>query len=204
MKQRTPVYITILIIVSLLFIVLYMFVQNTSFLASPYFWGTVIIASIIAMIQHSIGDLVENAKFKAGAESFPTYGSKKRVVPAGGNNLFVFAKDTEQQKAAWKFIKFLQSPESLTAWTKGTGYLPPRKGVAEDPKGLAPMIKENVMMQAAVNQLAGVRPWLSFPGKNGLQIEQVLLDAREAMLSGKQSAQEAWTQAAEKINKLLQ
>ena len=151
--------------------------------------------------QSAIG---KNAKFKAGAESFPTYGSKKRVVPAGGNNLFVFAKDTEQQKAAWKFIKFLQSPESLTAWTKGTGYLPPRKGVAEDPKGLAPMIKENVMMQAAVNQLAGVRPWLSFPGKNGLQIEQVLLDAREAMLSGKQSAQEAWTQAAEKINKLLQ
>ena len=68
MKQRTPVYITILIIVCLLFIVLYMFVQNTSFLASPYFWGTVIIASIIAMIQHSIGDLVENAKFKALSE----------------------------------------------------------------------------------------------------------------------------------------
>ena len=81
MKQRTPVYITILIIVCLLFIVLYMFVQNTSFLASPYFWGTVIIASIIAMIQHSIGDLVENAKFKALSEEEKKLYLESKKVP---------------------------------------------------------------------------------------------------------------------------
>lgn len=81
MKQRTPVYITILIIVCLLFIVLYMFVQNTSFLASPYFWGTVIIASIIAMIQHSIGDLVENAKFKALSEEDKKLYLESKKVP---------------------------------------------------------------------------------------------------------------------------
>ena len=81
MKQRTPVYITILIIVCLLFIVLYMFVQNTSFLASPYFWGTVIIASIIAMIQHSIGDLVENAKFKALSEEEKNLYLESKKVP---------------------------------------------------------------------------------------------------------------------------
>jgi len=81
MKQRTPVYITILIIVCLLFIVLYMFVQDTSFLASPYFWGTVIIASIIAMIQHSIGDLVENAKFKALSEEEKKLYLESKKVP---------------------------------------------------------------------------------------------------------------------------
>lgn len=81
MKQRTPVYITILIIVCLLFIVLYMFVQDTSFLASPYFWGTVIIASIIVMIQHSIGDLVENAKFKALSEEEKKLYLESKKVP---------------------------------------------------------------------------------------------------------------------------
>ncbi|AYO56779.1 cytochrome C [Chryseobacterium sp. 6424] len=64
MKQRTPVYITILIIVAILMVLCYMFIQNSTFLLSPYFWGTVIIASIIAMIQNAIGDLVENTKFK--------------------------------------------------------------------------------------------------------------------------------------------
>ena len=64
MKPRTPVYVTIAIILTILFIVYYMFVQNASFLASPYFWGTVVITAILSMIHHSIGDLVENDKFK--------------------------------------------------------------------------------------------------------------------------------------------
>ena len=64
MKQRTPVYVTISIILVILFIVYYMFVQNSSFLASPYFWGTVVISSILALIHHAIGDLIENDKFK--------------------------------------------------------------------------------------------------------------------------------------------
>lgn len=64
MRQRTPVYITILIILCILYIVFYMFVQNSSFFSSPYFWGTALIASIIAMIHNSIGDLIENTKFK--------------------------------------------------------------------------------------------------------------------------------------------
>lgn len=41
-----------------------MFVQNGSFLSSPYFWGTIVIASILAMIYGAIGDLIENSKFK--------------------------------------------------------------------------------------------------------------------------------------------
>ncbi len=64
MKPRTPVYVTIAIILVILFIMYYMFVQNTSFLSSPVFWGTVVIASILALIQHAIGDLIENDKFK--------------------------------------------------------------------------------------------------------------------------------------------
>ncbi len=45
-----------------------MFVQNASFLSSPYFWGTVIISAILALIQGSIGDLIENDKFKKLSE----------------------------------------------------------------------------------------------------------------------------------------
>ena len=70
MKQRTPVYVTISIILVILFIVYYMFVQNSSFLASPYFWGTVVISSILALIHHAIGDLIENDKFKKLKSAF--------------------------------------------------------------------------------------------------------------------------------------
>ena len=64
MKQRTPVYVTIAIILVIIFIMYYMFVQNSSFIASPYFWGTVVIITILAMIHSTIGDLIENEKFK--------------------------------------------------------------------------------------------------------------------------------------------
>ncbi|MDO5614654.1 MAG: cbb3-type cytochrome c oxidase N-terminal domain-containing protein [Cruoricaptor ignavus] len=64
MKQRTPVFVNILVILTLLFVVYYMFVQNTSFLSSPYFWGTVVISCILALIHNAVGDLIENNKFQ--------------------------------------------------------------------------------------------------------------------------------------------
>ena len=56
MKQRSPVYVSIASILTILLVVYYMFVQEASFLASPYFWGTVVIRVILAMIHHAIGD----------------------------------------------------------------------------------------------------------------------------------------------------
>lgn len=64
MKQRTPVYITILVIIAILLVVYYMFIQESTFLSSPYFWGTVVISIILAMIHNAIGDLIENDQFK--------------------------------------------------------------------------------------------------------------------------------------------
>lgn len=80
MKQRTPVYITILIILTILFIVFYMFVQESSFLSSSYFWGTVAISVILTMIHNAIGDLIENEQFKklTDAEKSEYLESKKK------------------------------------------------------------------------------------------------------------------------------
>ncbi|MDL1913613.1 MAG: c-type cytochrome [Bergeyella sp.] len=64
MKQRTPLVINILIILILLFTLFYMIVQGTEFVSSPYFWGTVLISILFTFIQHSIGDLIENNRFK--------------------------------------------------------------------------------------------------------------------------------------------
>jgi cytochrome c oxidase cbb3-type subunit 3 len=64
MKQRSPVYVSIASILTILLVVYYMFVQESTFLSSPYFWGTVVISIILAMIHHAIGDLIENDQFK--------------------------------------------------------------------------------------------------------------------------------------------
>lgn len=148
--------------------------------------------------------LQKQSKFDLRTAMFPTLGDKKRSIPAGGNALFIFSKDPNKQAAAWEFIKFMESPESLAAWSKATGYLPPRKGVAEDPNGLKPFLETNLLMKPAIEQLNSIVPWVNFPGPNGLQAEQVLIDARDEILSGKSDAATALKNAAEKVNKLLQ
>ncbi len=80
MKQRTPVFVNILIITGLLIVFYYLFVQSYSFLASPYFWGTVVISAILAYIHSAIGDLIENNKFKKlSAEEKAAYLSEKKI-----------------------------------------------------------------------------------------------------------------------------
>ncbi|WP_292009987.1 c-type cytochrome [Chryseobacterium sp.] len=80
MKQRTPVFVNILIIIGLLIVFYYLFVQSYAFLASPYFWGTVVISCILAYIHSAIGDIIENNKFKKlSAEEKAEYLAEKKI-----------------------------------------------------------------------------------------------------------------------------
>jgi multiple sugar transport system substrate-binding protein len=164
------------------------------------------ISGKLGMVCTTIGkreNFEKSAKFAVMAAQFPSFEGKARKVPAGGNLLMVFSKDAEKQKAAWRFVKYLESPAALAMWTKGTGYMPPRKGVAEDPNGLKGFLEQNKNMQVAMATLPDLVQWASFPGANGLQAEQTLIDARDIILSGKQSAAEALKQSAARVNEML-
>lgn len=145
----------------------------------------------------------KGAKFDVAAISSPAWAGKPKRLPAGGCFLAITAQDEKQQKAAWEFLKYLYSVESMAAWTKGTGYVPPRKDVADAENGLKSFLEENQMMKAATSQMDSVVPWASFPGDAGLQAEQMLLDARDKILSGDVSAHDALTQTQNQINALL-
>lgn len=49
----------------------------------------------------------------------------------------------------------------MAAWTIGTGYVPPRKDVADAENGLKSFLAENEMMKAAIEQMDGVVSWTS-------------------------------------------
>lgn len=160
----------------------------------------------LGMVCTTIGkraNFEKSAKFAVKAAPFPAFEGKPTKIAAGGNFLMVFSKDAAKQKAAVEFIKYLESPASLAKWSTGTGYLPPRKGVADDPNGFKKLADENPNIKMALEQMSKVTKWASFPGANGLQAEQLLIDARDIILSGKMTAADALHQTAEKINKLL-
>ncbi len=145
----------------------------------------------------------KGATFDVAAINSPAWEGKEKRIPAGGCFLAITAPTEEEQKAAWEFEKFLYSIESMAEWTKGTGYVPPRKDVAEAENGLKSFLEENKMMEAATSQMDDMVPWASFPGDAGLQAEQLLLDVRDQILSGSVSAKDGLTQTQEKINELL-
>lgn len=145
----------------------------------------------------------ENAKFDAAAVKSPAWEGKDVRLPAGGAMLTITAQEEAQQKAAWEFMKYLYSVESMAKWTEGTGYVPPRKDVAEAEDGLKTFLEENEMMKAAVEQMDGVVSWTSFPGDAGLQAEQKLLDIRDQILGGKVDVKEGLTSTEKEINELL-
>ena len=145
----------------------------------------------------------ENAQFTATAVKSPVFEGKQRQIPAGGCMLAITAQEDEQIAAAWEFEKYLYSIESMAAWTKGTGYVPPRKGVAEAENGLKSFLEENTMMTPAIEQMEDAVKWTSWPGDTGLTIEQMLVDMRDQILSGDITAQEGMTNTQNQINELL-
>ncbi len=149
-------------------------------------------------------NIQNNAKFNVAAIKSPAWEGKEVRLPAGGAMLAITAKEEEQQKAAWEFMKFLYSVESMAKWTEGTGYVPPRSDVAEAENGLKSYLEENEMMQAAIEQMDAVVPWTSFPGDSGLQAEQALLDVRDEILGGSISVEEGLKKTEAEINQLLE
>ncbi|WP_084574159.1 extracellular solute-binding protein [Thermoanaerobacter kivui] len=159
----------------------------------------------LAMIVQTIGlqkYFRDSANFEIKTAPFPEFKGKPRKVPAGGNTLSIFATRPEERKAAWEFIKFLNAPEALMKWVKGTGYLPHRKEMLEDKNFLDSFIKENPLVKAAIEVLPDVVPWPSFTGGNSLEVEKVRIDTTNAILSGKVSAEKGLKEAVSKINNL--
>ena len=81
MKHRTPVLVNIVAILFILVFLFYMFIQNTSFLSSPYFWGTIVIGIVLAYIFNAIGALAENERFKQMTDAEKATFLKEKEIP---------------------------------------------------------------------------------------------------------------------------
>lgn len=145
----------------------------------------------------------ENAQFNVVSVKSPEWEGQQRQVPAGGCFLAITAQDEDQIAAAWEFEKYLYSVESMASWTIGTGYVPPRKDVADAENGLKDFLAENELMTPAIEQMEDVVKWTAWPGDAGLTAEQLMLDMRDQILGGQVSAKEGMTNTQNQINELL-
>lgn len=145
-----------------------------------------------------------NAQFELATMQAPAWEGKEKRLPAGGSMLTITATEDKDQAAAWEFMRYLYSVESIAEWTKGTGYVPPREGVADNEEGLKTFLEENELMVPALEQMGSMVPWASFPGDSGLEAEQKLIDMREIILGGDADVEETVRNTEKEINELLE
>ncbi len=108
----------------------------------------------------------------------PSYGELPTVPVNSGSALFILSQDPLKQRAAWDFIKFVTSERGYTIITSQIGYLPLRPAIVNDPEYLGTWIEENPLYLPNLEQLDSLTPWVSFPGPNYRQIEQIITEAQ--------------------------
>ncbi len=153
-----------------------------------------------------IATFQENSNFDLRATAYPvTSEGDERAVCVGGNLVMVVAgEDEAKNRACWEFLKFMYSDPSVSAWVQDTGYLPVTQGVTERDDDLAAHFESNPLAAVALEswENAAVQ-WPSWPGENGLQVEQIMVDMRDKILTNFEEPGSVIEDAQNQINDLL-
>ncbi|KQW70072.1 ABC transporter substrate-binding protein [Methylibium sp. Root1272] len=153
--------------------------------------------AFLGNVTRQVGD---KFAFKTVAYPLGVSGGK---VPAGGNVAMMLTKDPQKQKAAWRYLKFLASPEAATLMVKTTGYFPANDTAITKQEFLADFYKSNENYRTALKQLNYVATWYAFPGQNGLKITDVIQDGLHSVVAGRAAPDVALNEIVEKTQKLL-
>ncbi len=130
----------------------------------------------------------QNIELGVGPMPAPTASAKGAVGVSGGALYIVNKSAPAKQAAAWKFLKFLDQPDSLTTWAIGTGYLPIRKAAA-DSAAMQQYWAQNPAYKVAYDQLVSGPTTVATSGSvigNYTGARDALRDAENSMfLEGK-------------------
>jgi multiple sugar transport system substrate-binding protein len=127
-------------------------------------------------------------------------GPDKAATIVGGEYLSIF-KQSKHPDAAWKFIKWMVSPEIQAFWAMRSGYLPIRHAALEVPE-FKKFLTENPNFKVFVDQMESgyaMKP-IDY---GGLEITRHVAEAIEKATIGKQDVRTALNASAEKSNALL-
>jgi multiple sugar transport system substrate-binding protein len=141
----------------------------------------------------SLGGLSKQVKFDLKTSPFPVFAGKPRKMSSGGSFIGCYARDKDQQRGAWEFLKFVASKEGMDIWLK-TGYLNATK------------YDEPVLpgQDSAYTQLAeGLTRESPWPGSRAAEVKKVWGTYVERIWAGDISAEDGCKQAKQQVLPLL-
>lgn len=118
-------------------------------------------------------------------ESTSILGGQNLAIPTGAN-----------AEAAWNVIDWMTDPENNKVWLQGSGQLPNRSDLAEDPD-----FAEDPILQTFIGQVEIARPRAYGPGYP--QMSAIIINSVQGVLTGALSPEEAAAQAATELEPLV-
>ncbi|MCM3799764.1 ABC transporter substrate-binding protein [Caldifermentibacillus hisashii] len=119
------------------------------------------LAGDVAMFLQSSAsarDVIDNAPFEVGIAFLPYPEDQERqgVVIGGASLWMIDGKPKEESKAAWEFMKYLQTPEVQAKWHVGTGYFAVNPAAYEE-EVVKEAWAEKPQLQVTVQQLQSTK-----------------------------------------------
>lgn len=144
----------------------------------------------------------QQVNFELGAAPFPYPAGGRPATNMGGEQIFIFQNaDAALVKAAWDFIHWFSSTPVQVEWDRGTGFLPVRRSVANDPAYRAWVSNARPLMRPFVDSMAFAKP--RPPVARYPQISDVFARYVQEALLGRLSPKEALDRAAQEVTPLL-
>ncbi|ADU32035.1 ABC transporter substrate-binding protein [Evansella cellulosilytica] len=159
--------------------------------------------SMFVTTTASLTSFRTQSDFEVGTAVFPTVDGLPRVVPAGGNNLFMLSVEPEKQAATWDFMKFAASAEGTTFIAQEIGYMVTRQSPLDEASLMGDFLEEVPAAKVTYDQVDEMVPWYNFPGSAGSRVYQIVQDNIQAALLQQKTVDEAITDAAKQANELL-
>ena len=160
------------------------------------------VAGKLSMMYNSSGSLRfvrDFAKFPFQTAFLP--GHKRRAIPLGGGNLYIFRDIPKSRRdAAWEFVKFMTSAETMAKWSYGSGYIAVRESSFQVPL-LRDYLTEFPQARVAKEQVPlGSAEWAVY---NIPQIRAILEPAIAEAISLKLTPQQAMDKAQREAMAIL-
>lgn len=153
-------------------------------------------SSILRRYEEQVGDA-----FEIGIAPFPRVDGG--TIPAAGVASVMLAQDEERQAAAWRFMRFVASPEGQVIVAEETAYVPANAAAFAKGTPLARYYAERPLMAAALATVPHASVWYSFPGENSVEIGDVIYDAVEAVATLQIEPQDGLARLAGDVGALL-
>jgi len=168
-------------------------------------WGTTpkdFFEKKVAMVWTTTGNLTNmrtNAKFDFGVAMLPA--GKQRGSPTGGGNFYLFKKTSPaQREAAYKFVKWITTPQRAAQWGIDTGYVAVRADAWETP-AMKQYVAGFPPAAVARDQLPFAKAELST--HDNQRVTQALNDGLQAALTGTKTPEQAMKDAQREADRLL-